>query len=157
MNRKLKNSLLILFILLLLFIVTAATTFRINPPLSITGITYDESNDRYRVLSIVNNGIGKITLKQIFINENESPVTAQLGISRSRHLVLGADIENDPMITFYDIDKIKIEPYLLTEKKAIVQPFHYGIIIRHDKPIKSVTVKYLYFGFPLAITSDTVR
>ena len=136
----------------------------LNPPLSTSGASFDE-NQRNTVVELGNDGFGSVSLRMVYVNDGETPASVELGVSSWGQLVLGGALDESPHITFHDIGEYNIRPALspeeaskkLDEIKRTGEKntiFHYGLRIRHDKPIQSVTIKYSYFWIPLSHTRD---
>ncbi|MGM0881276.1 MAG: hypothetical protein ACQEXQ_09555 [Bacillota bacterium] len=111
----------------------------------------DGRQDEY-VVQLSNEGYGKIDIRSVKINDNETPHLVQLGVTYDAPNIVQI-LPDEPAIEFMDINASSIFPKLTTEefqaaiKKKEHTPMQYGIRIRHGEKIESVTIKYKYFGF----------
>lgn len=155
---KKKSIIIIVFSSILLLTGVAFFSFfrfvHLSNPIEIDGVSWDTRTEGKKeiVYHIRNKGLTSITIKEVTLNHGKQPKELALGISYSGHLVQpGTD---DPMIKFMKIDAAPINPMLNSKEitEAINRkentPFYYGIKVEfYQEPIKSMTVKYMYFGF----------
>ena len=153
MNTKSK---LVLIILILIFIGVAFFAFvKLSNPIRIDGVSTNKIQDGKEavVFQIYNKGLKSITIKEVTLNHRKQPNELALGISYDTGKLVQSDTDN-PMIKFMKIDAAPINPKL--NKKEITKainrkektPIYYGIrVVFYKEPIKSMSVKYNYFGF----------
>jgi hypothetical protein len=135
---------------------------QISNPIRIDGVSTSmiDEGKKEVVFQIDNIGLKRIKIKEVTLNHMKQPEELALGISYdSGHLVQSGT--DDPMIQFMKIDAASVNPKL--NKKEINEainrkektPINYGIKVVYDKePIKSLTIKYLYFGFQVTKKYD---
>ncbi|MFP5116001.1 hypothetical protein ACSU64_27200 [Bacillaceae bacterium C204] len=150
-----KKSIIIVFSSILFLAGVGFFKFvQLSNPIRIDGIsTYTKEDGKEEVvIQIYNNGLKRITIKEVTLNHRKHPKELALGVSYSGHLVQSGT--DDPMIKFMKIDAAPIYPKLnpkeMTEaiNRKENTPIYYGIKVEFYKgPIKSMTVKYKYFGF----------
>lgn len=98
---------------------------------------------------------------EVRINENEKPIYSNLGISYTGRMVSG-DIEDDNLTTFVELISEPIKPRLSAEEMSelIVNenrtiPIHYGVQIKNNNNVKTVYIKYKYFGVTKVASFNT--
>ncbi len=126
---------------------------KMNPPLSAPGITYDIRDETKRVIQIVNDGFANCNLKSVLVNGNAAQ-QVELGVSRTNHMVLGAGVEEDPNITFHDIQEFQVQPKGLADKHVIK---HYGLRVFGKENPEYIKIKYTYLGIPYTLEVDVKR
>lgn len=152
---KKKSKLIVISLIPLLTGVVFFTFVQLSNPIRIDGVSTSTKEDGKKeiVFQIYNKGLKRITIKEVTLNNGKQPKELALGISYDTgHLVqIGTD---DPMIKFMKVDAAPIKPNLNNKeiseaiKRKENTPIYYGIKVEfHNEPIKSMTVKYKYFGF----------
>lgn len=134
-----------------------------HPPLSYSGITNYTVDDKKVVIGIENTGFVNVELNTVLINGSEKG-KVQLGVSRSNHMIMGSDLDEDPTISFHSIDEFPIIPESNSEDSTermnpdeLQSIKFYGIrIFGHEEP-KLITIKYKYLGMPFSLEVDTVQ
>ena len=161
--RRIKDGRIIPFTLVTI-ILLAVIVIKMNPPLRISGTSWDIYDERYRVIAIENNGFAGVSLRKVQVNGTD-PKQVELGISKAHHLVLGINLDNKSYISFHPITAYKIKPELSPKEMAkkvealevageSEHIFYYGIRINHSDPVRTVTIKYSYLGIPFKLTAD---
>lgn len=153
--------------IILLILVAGVSLFlwyiKANPPLNIMSwgtVDYtDNQGLRGIEITIENNGFMSLRLEKVYINENETPEAAELGISRIAMVQMLTPNENSEKgISFHKLDEFPVKPQLTpkqTEKlssqdKKVIN--NYGIWVQNfDKPIDKITIKYRYLGMPFTL------
>lgn len=103
-----------------------------------------------------------LCLREVLVNGKERPLDVELGVSRFTNVKgFGHDT---PEVTFHSIRAYKINSMPIEKRRKIYNEIresgkrdkilHYGLMINHNKPIESITLKYSYFGIPMQITQD---
>ncbi|TVX96296.1 hypothetical protein [Cohnella terricola] len=145
-----KPSLILLSVALILVIV-AYVYIANSAPLK----SYGHSNYYYEdkvIIELNNKGHSNIKIMDVLVNDNKKPVETELVVSYTGRLAL-AGIESDPYAKFMKINEQPINPELSGEQAyEILQtneyktPLHYGLQIVNNGEIRSVTIKYKYYG-----------
>lgn len=108
-------------------------------------------------MTIENNGFARLRLEKVYINENEIPEVAELGIGRTNAMVqMLTPSENEKNgVSFHKLDEFYIKPNLTPKQIENLSPQdkeiikHYGIWIQNfGKPINKITIQYRYLGIP---------
>jgi hypothetical protein len=136
------------FLLLSIFIY-----LKLNPPLSTPGYSSYSDDKMKRIVEIVNSGFANIKIKSVLINGNKAQ-KVDLGASKTEHLVAGAGIEEDPNITFHNINDLEVQPVVERDKlslkgKDLIK--HYGLRVYGNEVPKKVMIKYNYLGIPFSL------
>ncbi|MDR7071492.1 hypothetical protein [Fictibacillus barbaricus] len=150
-----KSKLIVITLILLLIGVVFFTFVQLSYPIRIDGVSTSTKEDGKKeiVFQFYNLGLKRITIKEVTLNHRKQPKELALGISYDTEHLVQSGIDN-PMIKFMKVDAAPIKPKL--NKKEITDafnrkentPIYYGIKMEFEKePIKSMTVKYKYFGF----------
>ncbi len=132
-----------------------------NPPLVSDGLTWNPNDKTFKLIEVQNIGFTDILLKQVLVNESEEPKKVELGVSRSDHMVKGGELDSDSNITFHAINEHKIHPVLSSAERKTLNDNddretirHYGIRIKHDKPIQQIIIEYNYLQVPVTLRKD---
>ena len=125
-----------------------------NPLVYYGNSTYEEpSGYKDIVFEIKNEGISAVLIKEVLVNNQPGDEIIELGISHDTFQIVQSETENE-QIKFYPLGEMEIITTipndqafkLLREKK--MTPFHHGIRVKnYHEPIKTLTIKYKYFGF----------
>jgi hypothetical protein len=154
---KNKSKLIVISLILLLTVVVFFTFVQLSNPIRIVGVSSSDKEEGKKevVFQIYNIGLKSITIKEVTLNHRKHPKELALGISYDTGHLVQSGIDN-PMIKFMKINAAPINPKLnskeITEaiKRKEMTPIYYGIKVEfYNDPIKSMTVKYKYFGFPV--------
>ena len=137
-----KKALSYVFMLPLLFSF-ALLVVKGYPPLSADGVSVYHDEPSKMAIELRNHGFVDITVHEVFVN-GKAATQAELGISTSNHLVLGANIEDDPDISFHPLGEAAITPD--RERKG-----HYGILVHGEETPEGITMYYRYFGIPFTL------
>ena len=134
---------------------------KLHPVLLVGAISWNKYDDTIRWFEIGNEGVFSIKLKSVLVNGTKTPEKVELGISRSLHVVSGGGLDEDPDITFHNIDEYRIKPRLSPKKLGELAEIHdraviknYGIRINHDEPLENAIIKYTYLGIPFTYKKD---
>ncbi|MCA1055923.1 hypothetical protein LCM10_13075 [Rossellomorea aquimaris] len=129
---------------------------KLNPPLVSEGQGYIVKDPGVVTVELQNEGIHKVNLTGIVVNDGNRPEMVRMGVSRTSALIgIFAVEEEMEGVSFHSIDAYAIEPVLSREEVIQLEDVndrstirHYGVVVRHDERIDSVRVKYTYFGIP---------
>ncbi|WNB90967.1 hypothetical protein [Bacillus sp. NEB1478] len=152
---KIKSKLIVISLILLIIGAVFLSFVQLSNPIRIDGVSTSTKEDGKKtvIFQIHNIGLKRITIKEVTLNHSKQPKELALGISYDTGHLLQSGIDN-PMIKFMKVDSAPIIPKL--NKKEITDainrkentPIYYGIKVEsYKEPIKSMTVKYKYFGF----------
>ena len=151
-----KKSIIIVFSSILLLAVVVFFAFvQLSNPIRIDEVSTNTKEDGKKevVFQIYNKGLKRITIKEVTLNHRKQPKELALGISYDNSQLVQSGFDN-PMIKFMEVDAEPINPKLnpkeITEaiNRKENTPIYYGIKVEfYQEPIKSMTVKYKYFGF----------
>lgn len=119
--------------------------------------TYEDKNGYHDIVfDIYNQGISKVLIKEVLINEQDSSTKVDLGISYDTLQYVQSESDNK-LIIFVALDeayvnlKIPSDQVVDVINKREMTPIHYGIRIKNYKdPIKTITIKYKYLGLPVS-------
>jgi hypothetical protein len=132
-----------------------------NPPLYSSGWSTNNYPDKQGVIiEISNKGFAGLKIEKVYINGNETPEAAELGISKTDALVqMFSQCENNSLgISYHKLNEYKIMPDSMLEQnrntpgndKELVK--HYGIYVQNfGRPIESISIKYSYLGIPFTL------
>lgn len=109
----------------------------------------NRSNDV--VLHLYNEGLSKVQLTDVLINNQPSNLLVDLGV-----LVQFVQSQNE-VNTYFDLGQGLVIPRVTTESildvidQTELAPMQYGIRIKNFKePIESITIKYKYLGLTIS-------
>ncbi|MFC5602778.1 hypothetical protein [Sporosarcina koreensis] len=145
-------------ILLGTFVIFLGFIYLSNPiVLNGSSSTYEDINgEKDIIIHFYNEGIGRVLLKEVLINNQVDNTKVELGISYDTSQLVQSGTDNK-LIMFGELDKeyvnsrIPSEEILSIINKKEMTPIHYGIRIKdYEKPIESITIKYKYLGFPVS-------
>jgi hypothetical protein len=155
---SMKRILFVLGSIIVLLVIGGYTYLKFNPPLISSGITYYEDDIVGVSVEIINNGFADAKLKTVLVDGNINE-TVELGTSKTGHLILGGNLEEDENISFHKIDEIAIHPKLtieeLNEDSDVVK--HYGIRVFTESAPKTVLIKYKYLFLTFELNVDVRR
>ena len=153
-----KKRLTVISIILTGAIVVFLGFVYLSKPIVLDGSsTYENRNgNKDIVIHLYNEGISKVLLKEVLINNQAGTNKAELGVSydTSQNVQSGTD---NKLIMFGELEKEYVNTRIpsgeiqgIINKKEMT-PIHYGIrIMDYDEPIESITIKYKYLGFPVS-------
>jgi hypothetical protein len=128
----------------------------LSNPIVINGSsTYEDMNENKEIVfHFDNEGINKVLIKEVLINNQVGKV--DLGISYDTSHIVQSGTDNES-IKFVDLGEEFVNPRLSSDQvldalnKKENTPIHYGIRIRNYKePIEFISIKYKYFGLPVS-------
>ena len=152
-----KKRLPVISILLIGTIVVFLGFVYFSKPIVLDGSsTYEDMiGNKDIVIHLYNEGISKVLLKKVLINNKAGTKKVELGVSydTSQNVQSGTD---NKLIMFGELEKEYVNPRIpsgeilgIINKKEMT-PINYGIrIMDYDEPIESITIKYKYLGFPV--------
>lgn len=132
---------------------------KVNPPLEVGTLVSGEDN-KSAIVGVGNAGLGEIKILDVAVNNHEVPSETKIQMSNT---ILGFIITDDfqspeaQQYGFEDIDETIIKkgtsPTSTFEKHdngtASEDDEIYGISVIHDEEIRTVHIKYSYFGITL--------
>ncbi|ALC91730.1 hypothetical protein AM500_19545 [Bacillus sp. FJAT-18017] len=151
-----KKSLTVLSIMLTGTLVVFLGLIYFSNPITINGSsTYEDMNgNKEIVFHLDNEGISKVLIKEVLINNQVGKV--DLGISYDTSHIVQSGTDNES-IKFVDFGEEFVNPRLSSDQvidalnKKENTPIQYGIRIKNFKqPIEFITIKYKYFGLPVS-------
>ena len=152
--KKLRN---IIVILLGCIVLGFVSFIYLSDPLVYYGNSTYEEPSGYKdiVFEIKNEGISKVLIKEVLVNNQPGDEIIELGISHDTFQIVQSETGNE-QIKFYPLGEMEVitkipkdQAYKLFHQKKMT-PFHYGIRVKnYNEPIKTLTIKYEYFGFPV--------
>ena len=152
-----KNRLTVLSFFLIATILVFLGFVYLSKPIVLDGSsTYEDMNgNKDSVIHFYNEGISKVLLKEVLINNQAGTKEVELGVSYDTSQIVQSGTDNK-LIMFGELDKEYVNPRIpsgeilgIINKKEMT-PIHYGIrIMDYDEPIESITIKYKYLGFPV--------
>lgn len=150
MKKTLLISAISLFSIVIVIVVVAYCYIVNAAPLKSYGHSDYNFEDKV-IMELKNEGKSKIRLTDVLVNDTK-PVDAKLIISYTGRLVL-AGIENEPYAKFLEIHEQPIKSDLSSDQALRIiregehtTPISYGIQVVNDEEIRSVTIKYKYYG-----------
>ena len=130
----------------------------LSNPIVINGTSiYKDANGNDEIVFDVNNeGINKLRIKEVLINNQPNNQLIDLGISYDTLQIVQSNTDNE-LIKFYALDEKSVLPQKTSDEVAAaltqkeMTPLHYGIRVNNFKePIESITIKYKYFGLSVS-------
>jgi hypothetical protein len=111
------------------------------------------------VLDISNKGFTDLKLEKVYINENEDPEVAELGITRTNSIVQRfTQSDNEKYgISFHKIDDFEVRVGLKPKQRQDLSNDKdeielYGVWIQtYGKPVYKITIRYRYLGIPVIL------
>ncbi|OCA84402.1 hypothetical protein A8F94_17020 [Bacillus sp. FJAT-27225] len=127
-----------------------------NPIVLNGSSTYEDPNgSRDIVFHLYNEGISKVSIKKVLINNQVDNKKVDLGISYDTPQIVQSGTRNE-MIKFFELGDVFVNPRIQSNQvkdalnKKEMTPIHYGIRIKNfTEPIESITIKYKYLGLPI--------
>ncbi|WP_043932926.1 hypothetical protein [Bacillus sp. EB01] len=151
-----KKSFTVLSIILTGTLVAFLGFIYLSNPIVINGSsTYEDTNENIEIVfHLDNEGINKVLIKEVRINNQVGKV--DLGISYDTSDIVQSGTDNES-IKFVDLGEEFVNPRLSSDQvidalnKKENTPIQYGIRIKNFKePIEFITIKYKYFGLPVS-------
>lgn len=156
-NLKRVSTILIIFVVVAFLFIWH---IKANPPLHISGWGTTDYPDKHGItVEINNNGITSLKLYKVYINENEIPEVAELGISKTFCGVqMGTPSENEKRgISFHKLDELQVKKDLTPEQKQKMSQDtevikSYAVWVQNfNKPINDITIQYRYLDIPFTL------
>jgi hypothetical protein len=144
------------------FVVFLGLIYFSNPIVINGSSTYEDMNgNKEIVFHLDNEGINKVLIKEVLINNQVGKV--DLGISYDTSHIVQSGTDNES-IKFVDLGEEFVNPRLSSDQvidainKKENTPIQYGIRIKDFKePIETITIKYKYFGLPISKEINVVN
>lgn len=161
MNKRKLSIKLSLLTIALVTILSGYLYVAYSDPLKSHGMYFYNDEHKHIVLEVINEGYTDVKLIEVRINENEKPVYSNLGISYTGRMVSG-DIEDDNLTTYVELTSEPIKPRLSAEEMSELiengnktNPIRYGLQIKNSTDVKTVYIKFKYFGVTKVASFNT--
>ncbi|MCM3760736.1 hypothetical protein M3212_08035 [Alkalihalobacillus oceani] len=142
-----------LFALFLVTMIGGAYGFlQLNPPIE-TGTLAASGDTTSVVVGIANNGFRDVEIVEVLVNHEEKPLKTGLQVSNASHgFIITDDFtgEDADEYRFTDVNETAIKR-AASLSSAIDEI--YGVSVIHHEEVKTVHIRYSYFGM---IFTDTV-
>ncbi|WP_227396118.1 hypothetical protein [Jeotgalibacillus aurantiacus] len=155
-----RKVLLIISGTIIALLLVSVIYLKFNPPLSANGVSFYADDETKRVIEIINDGFTDVSLRQVMADEKKVEQT-ELGIGRSNHIIAGDGLDEDPYISFHNINEYAIQPALSSEElndlytvedTQVVK--HYGLRTFGDHSPQKITIDYTYLFLPSTLEVD---
>lgn len=157
MSKKQWIPILIVFIL----ITGIYTFFKLYPPLQAGTIASNEDQTLY-LIGVGNRGVGPIQLVNVTVNVEETPTETKIQTCDAITGFTLADDYTSDELNGCEVRNVKdvsinegtspAETYAKHDEGTITEnDLMYGVTVKNELPIQTVSIEYRYFGIPLRL------